>query len=132
MNFKASLVKTAIKITPNKIVILVANVILKGIAKLSKFIFDLETRIAYVQLTLYGETEPIEVKLDGFAIITDEESHRLIIQKASSNKPWLNNLLSKIVLKPWKIPNIPKYKRHIDFVAELFKPGNTELEEDVV
>lgn len=128
MSFKTSLVKTAIKITPNKIVIWVANYILKGIAELSDFIFDFDTRTAYVQVTLYGETEPIDVWLDGFAIVSDGDSHALIIQEAKSNKPWLNNLLLRVIGKGWKIPAIPKYKRHIDFVAELFKPEDSGQE----
>jgi hypothetical protein len=99
MSFKTSLVKIAIELTPNIIVLWIANIILKGIAELSDFIFDLDTRTAYVQLTLFGEVEPIEVSIDGFAIVSDEESHQLIIQQAKSNRPWLNNLLSRIVGK---------------------------------
>jgi len=121
MSFKTSLVKIAIELTPNIIVLWVANIILKGIAELSDFIIDLDTRTAYVQLTLFGEVEPIEVSLDGFAIVSDEESHQLIIRQAQSNRPWLNNLLSRIVGKAWKIPEIPQYKAQIEFVAELFK-----------
>ena len=130
MSFKASLVKIAINLTPNIIVIWVANIILKGIAELSDFIFDLDTRTAYVQIKLVGETEPIEVWLDGFAIISDEESHQLIIQQAKSNRLWLNNLLARIVGKEWKIPATPQYKSQIELVAELFKAANPEQEDN--
>jgi len=129
MSFKTSLVKIAIELTPNIIVLWIANIILKGIAELSDFIFDLDTRTAYVQLTLFGEVEPIEVSLDGFAIVSDEESHHLIIQQAKSNRPWLNNLFSRIVGKAWKIPAIPQYKAQIEFIAELFKAESPEQEE---
>ncbi len=131
MSVKTKLVKTAIKMTPNKIVIWVANIILKGIAKLSEFKFDLDTRTAYVQVTLYGETEPIDVWLDGFAILTEPDSYYVIIQQAESNRPWMDNLLARIVGKAWKIPVMPKYKKHIEFLAELFKPVDIEEQESI-
>jgi len=132
MSVKTKLAKTAIKMTPNKIVIWVANIILKGIAKLSKFMFELDTRTAYVQVTLYGETEPIDVWLDGFAILTEEDSYYLLIQQAKSNRPWMDNLLARIAGKAWKIPLLPKYKKHIEFLAELFKPvENAEEQENI-
>ncbi len=132
MSVKTKLAKTAIKMTPNKIVIWVANIILKGIAKLSKFMFDLDTRTAYVQVTLYGETEPIDVWLDGFAILTEEDSYYLMIQQAKSNRPWMDNLLARIAGKAWKIPLLPKYKKHIEFLAELFKPVENAQEQESI
>lgn len=129
MSFKTSLIKTAIKCTPNAMIIWVANIILKGIAELSAFNFDLEAQKAHVQATLYGETEMIEVWLDGFAVISDGESHKLIVQQARSNRPWLNNLLSRIVGKEWKIPAIPQFQAHIDLIVELLKTESIEPSE---
>lgn len=129
MSFKTSLVKIAIKLTPDIIVLWVANLILKGIADVSDFIFDLDTRTVYVQLTLFGEVEPIEVSIDGFAIISDEKSHQFIIQQAQSNRPWLNNILSRIAGKAWKIPSIPQYKAQIELAAELFKSESQNQED---
>ncbi|MEQ1544322.1 hypothetical protein [Methyloglobulus sp.] len=128
MSFKSSLVKTAIKLTPNKMIIWVANIVLKGIAELTDFNFDFETRKVYVQTTLYGEAEAIEVWLDGFAVVSDGESHKLIVQQARSNRPWLNNLLSRIVGKEWKIPAIPHKTAEIELIAELFKAESPERE----
>lgn len=121
MSFKISLVKTAIKWTPNKMVMWVANSQLKGIAELTDFSFDLETRKAFVQATLYGEEGVIEVSLDGFAVISDGDSHRFIIQHGQSNRPWLNNLLALIAGKEWKIPAIPQLTAQIGLISELFK-----------
>lgn len=129
MSFKTSLLKIAIKLTPNIIVIWVANIILKGIAEISDFNFDLDERKAYVQTTLYGEAEPIEIWVDGFAIMSDEESHQLIIQHAQSNRPWLNNLLSRLAGKAWKIPAIPQFHNQIELVSELLEAENPESEE---
>jgi hypothetical protein len=129
VSFKTSLIKTAIKCTPNAMIIWVANSMLKGIAELSAFNFDLEARKAHVQTTLYGETEMIEVWLDGFAVISDGESHKLIVQQARSNRPWLNNLLSRIVGKEWKIPAIPQFQAHIELIIELLKAESPEQEE---
>lgn len=129
MSFKSSLVKMAIKLAPDILVIWVANIILKGIAELSAFNFDIDTRQAYIKATLAGESEPIEVWLEGFAIVSDEESHQLIIHQAQSNRLWLNNLLSRIAGKAWKIPEIPQIKDQLELASELFKPDATVPEE---
>lgn len=126
MSFKSNLVKIAIKLTPNIIVIWIANIILKGIAELSEFFFDFATRTAYVQFTLAGEAEPIEVSLYGFAIVSDEDSHYIIIQQAQANRPWLNNLLSRISGKTWQIPDMPQYRAQIELISELLMPENSE------
>jgi hypothetical protein len=130
MSLKSSLVKMAIKLAPDIIVIWVANIILKGIAELSAFSFDMDTRQAYVKATLAGEAEPIEVWLDGFAIVSDKESHQLVIYQAQSNRLWLNNLLSRITGKALEIPNLPQFKDQIELAAELFKPDSPELAEE--
>jgi hypothetical protein len=129
MSFKTSLVKIAIKLTPDIVVRWVANFILKGIAELSEFRFDLDTRQAYVQGTLYGESEPIEVWLEDFAIESEGESHRLIIHQARSNRPWLNNLLARIAGKAWNIPAIPQFQDQIELASELFKAESPAEEE---
>jgi hypothetical protein len=129
MSLKTSLIKIAIKLTPNIIVIWVANIILKGIAELTDFNFDLDTRTAFVRATLLGEAEPIEVAIDGFAVVSDADAHQLIIHQAQSNRLWLDHLLSRVVGKAWKIPEIPEYADEIELLAELFKPDSPEQEE---
>ncbi|PPK75183.1 hypothetical protein B0F87_10629 [Methylobacter tundripaludum] len=130
MSFKTRLIKMAIKWTPNMMVIWVANIILKGIAELTDFNFDLEARKAYVQIQLVGESETIEVWIEDFAIINDEGSYQLIIQQAQSNRIWLNNLLSRITGKAWGIPEIPQLTAHLELISELFKAESREQEEN--
>lgn len=129
MSFKSNLVKMAINWTPKMMVIWVANIILKGIAELTDYSFDLDARKVYVQTTLYGEIEPIEVWLNGFAIIGEEETKYLILEQGQSNKLWLTNILSKIAGKAWKIPEMPQFKAHIDLIAELLKTEAPRAEE---
>jgi len=119
----------AIKLTPDVLVVWVANIMLKGIAELTDFSFDLDTRKAYIQTTLYGEAEAIEVWLDGFAVVSDEDGNRFVIHQAQSNKPWLNNILARIVGKAWKIPVIPQLAAEIELIAELLQAEQTEQEE---
>ena len=52
MNIKVSIVKLAIKLTPNKLIVWTANIILKDIAKLTEFNFDLEPRILHLKIHL--------------------------------------------------------------------------------
>ncbi|SJM94455.1 conserved hypothetical protein [Crenothrix polyspora] len=113
MSFKSSLIKTAIKLTPNALIAWGANIVLKGIVELSEFSFDLDARTVYVQARLYGEEDIIEVSLQNFAVINDEGTYKFILQQAQSNRPWLDNLLSRIVGKAWKIPMIEPIKSQI-------------------
>jgi hypothetical protein len=128
MSIKSSLIKMTIKLTPNILIIWVANIILKGIAELTKFRFDLDARKIYVQTRLYGEKETIEIYLEDFAVFNDGESYRFIIHQAKSDRPWLNNLLSRIVGKAWKIPAIPSLTTQLELAAELFKAKPPALE----
>ncbi len=130
MSYKTRLIKIAIKLTPNMMVIWVANIILKGIAELVDFNFDLEARKAYVQIQLLGESETIEVWLEDFAVVSDQGSYQLIIQQAQSNRVWLNNLLARIAGKAWKIPVLPQFAAEIELISELFKAESPEQEDN--
>jgi hypothetical protein len=121
MSFKTDLLKLAIKCTPNKLIIWGSNFVLKGIAELLEFSFDIETRKVHIQTKLYGETEAIEVWLDGFGIINEADSYHFIIQQANSNKPWLNNIFAHFIGKAWKIPVTPQLTPYLPLIAELFK-----------
>lgn len=129
MSFKLSAAKTVIKWTPKKLISWVANIILKDIAELTGFSFDLEARKSYLQIQLAGESETIEVWLEGFAINMDEDSYKLIIEYAKSNRIWLNNILSRIVGKEWKIPVTSQITPQIKFIAELLKVERLTQEE---
>lgn len=126
MSFKTGLIKMAIKCTPNFMVIWVANIVLKGIAELKDFSFDLEPRTAYVQIQLVGEVETIDVWVEDFAIINNDGAYQLIIQKAESNRIWLSNILARITGKAWSIPEIPQLAPHLELISELFKAESPE------
>jgi hypothetical protein len=129
MSVKLSLTKSVIKWTPNKLISWVTNIILKDIAELTDFNFDLEARKSYMQLQLVGESETIDVWLEGFGIITNEGSYILILEHAKSNRIWLNNILSRIVNKEWKIPVTSQTRPHIEFLSELLN-AEKPIQED--
>ena len=135
MSFKASVIKTAIKLTPNKMIIWVANIILKDIAELTDFNFDLDTRTVHTQVWLIGEAEAIDVWLEDFAILREEDSYFFILNQAKSNKLWLNNIFARIAGKNWKIPAVPQLVSHMELISELLKaevppqPEQTEITE---
>lgn len=125
MSFKATLTKTIIKITPNKLIIWVANIVLKDIAELVHFNFDIDARKVFTQVQLVGESETIDVYIDGFAVITDENEYYFLIEAAESNRIWLGNILTRIIGKKWKIPVTAQTAPHMTFIAELFKADNS-------
>jgi hypothetical protein len=128
MSIKSTLLKIAIKLTPNMLIVWISNLILKGIAELTKFNFDVDARKIYVETRLCGEAETIEVCLEDFAVFNDGESYRFIIHHAKSDRLWLNNLLSRITGKAWKIPAIPQFAMQLEIIAELFKAKPPALE----
>jgi hypothetical protein len=127
MSIKSNLIKIVIKLTPNIMIVWVANFILKGIAELLAFNFDVDARTLYVQTRLYGENDTIDVVLEDFAVFNDGDSYRFIIHHARSDRAWLNNLLSRVIGKAWKIPALPQFAAQMDLVAELFKAKPVEL-----
>jgi len=130
MSFKSSVVKMAIKMTPDILVKWIANLVLKGIAEFSEFNFDIDARTAYVQLTLYGEAEPIEIWIDGFGITSEEDSRHMLIRHARSNRPWMDNLLNRFTGKAWRIPALPQFQSHLDLVTELLQAKDQDQEQD--
>ncbi|MEN9597548.1 MAG: hypothetical protein RL236_1982 [Pseudomonadota bacterium] len=119
MSLKSILIKIAIKLTPTIFIIWVSNLILKGIARLLEFEFDLENRKFHVKTQLYGEIDTIDVWVEDFMINTDGTSYELLILKANSDRLWLTNILALIVGKSWKIPVIPELAPHMTLIAEL-------------
>lgn len=128
MSIKSSLLKILIKLTPNIVIIWASNIILKGIAELIKFNFDVDSRKVYVQTRLYGEEGTIDVHLEDFSVFHDGEAYRFIIHHAQSDRLWLNNLLARFIGKAWKIPALPQFSSQIELLAELFKANPPALE----
>lgn len=116
MGYKTSLLKMALNKTPTKMVLWAANKKLKGVAELTDFSFDSKERRLYAELILVGEEEPVDVLLEDFSIIVDEEIVRLHIHQVQSNRPWLDALLNRVVVgRGWKVPD-----SQIELVQELF------------
>ena len=117
-------IKIGAKLTPKFLISWVANIVLKGIAEFSKISYDLDKRTAYVNVTLYGEEEAIEVNVDGYEILGEEGNYRFLLHNAESNKPWMNNLLAKVAGTEWEIPEIPKLRLPLEIAANLLKAEN--------
>ena len=127
MNFLTGLIKIAIKWTPKVIILWVVNYKLKGIAEVKDFDLELDERKVYVHTQLFGEVESIEVWIENFGMIIDEDNYKFILQHARSNKPWLNNTLALMVGKAWKIPVIPQLTTYMPLAYSLLKFENPTL-----
>lgn len=122
MSYQSSVVKLAIKLTPTPMILWVANKVLKDIAELKYFHFDIDARKLYVEIQLLGESETIEVFLEGFYMAYEQTAYRVVVEQARSNRLWLNNLLSRLAGKAWKIPEIPQYAHQMKLLAEVMAP----------
>ncbi len=126
MSYKSSLIKIACNNTPKKMVFWLVNKKLKGIAKLKDYVIDFDDRKIHTKVLLEGEEELIEVSLEDFALIKDEEYYLFVIQSVQANRPWLNNMLAKAILgREIKIP-----QSQTQLVQELFFPDSTDVEDE--
>ncbi len=115
MSYKNKLVKMALNYTPKCITLWAANKKLKGMAELTDFNFDAGEGKLYTQLLLAGEQEPVDIWLKDLTLITDEEPCKLVVQEAESNRPWLDALLTRVVIgREWKIRD-----SHVELIQEL-------------
>ena len=122
MSFKSTLVKFAIEQSPKKMVFWLANKKTKGIVKLPDDTIDFDQYKFYAQILLYGEDAPIELKLEDFVLTPDENTFHLSINHIQSNRPWLETLLTRFILKrEWHIP-----EKHADFIHELLASDAAE------
>ncbi len=121
MGFLVALIKLGIKWAPKSIVLWAVNLKLKGIAEVKDYAVDLDARTVYANTLLYGETEAIEVQAEQFGIILDNGAYKFILQKVSSNKPWLNNTFAFVLGKAFPIPVIPQLAPFMPLAYALLK-----------
>ncbi len=121
MSLKIRLAKIAIKSTPKSWVLWLARQKLKGIAEVTDFNFDLDARTAFVQVKLNGEDRAIDLLLEGFCLVREGEVYQFSLQRAQSNRLWLDNVLSHVVGKTWKIPKALELDAVLGFVSELLQ-----------
>ncbi len=121
MGILVALIKLGIKWAPKSIVLWVANYKLKGIAEVKDYAVDLDARTVYANTLLYGETEAIEVRAEQFGIVLDNGAYKFILQKAQSNKPWLNNTFAFVLGKAIAIPLIPQLTPFMPLAYALLK-----------
>lgn len=121
MGILVALIKLGIKWAPKSIVLWLANYKLKGIAEVKDYAVDLDARTVYANTLLYGETEAIEVRAEQFGIVLDNGAYKFILQKAQSNKPWLNNTFAFVLGKAIAIPLIPQLTPFMPLAYALLK-----------
>ncbi|NOQ36077.1 MAG: hypothetical protein GQ569_09300 [Methylococcaceae bacterium] len=116
MSFKSCLIKCAYKLTPKKMVYWLVNSNLKGIVELIYYDINFDERKIHSKVHLEGEEGLIEVCLEDFSLIKYGDQYKLIIQQVQSNRPWLNEALTRFILgQEIKIP-----EQQIQLVQDLF------------
>jgi hypothetical protein len=122
MTLRARLIRAAINLTPEWIVRLVTNFILKEIAELTFFHFDLDARKLYVEVQLAGESETIQIWMEDFYFMYEEDFCTIGVGQARANRIWLTNILSRIVGRSWKVPAPPQFAEYLRLLSEIFQP----------
>lgn len=116
MSFKSGAIKFTCKSTPKKMVFWLFNKKLKGIAKLIDYEIDFDGRKIQSKVQLEGEEEFVDVCLEDFALLKNEQYYAFVIQQVQSNRPWLNNALTRAILgREIEIPD-----KHTRLVQDLF------------
>lgn len=125
MRIQASLIRLTLRLIPAPLIMLVANLILRGIARVNTFQFTLEPRRLEVSTRLEGEAEDIHVIFENFGLIRMGEQDCFMLQSAMTNKVWLKNLLSHVIQKPWPLPNLPELAPYRPLLSELLTIPST-------
>ncbi|WP_428356787.1 hypothetical protein [Methyloprofundus sp.] len=126
MSFKSTLAKFAVKQTPKKMMLWLANKKIKGVAKLTDFHFNPAEHKLYVQMILSGEQEKVELWIEDFTLVVHEKSYKLVIHQAQSTRPWLDKFLRNFALnRELKIP-----EQYADLIHGLLNSDFSEPEED--
>ena len=121
MSSKATYIRFAVKWTPRFLILFVANLVLRGIGKLTDFKLDLDSRTFHARTLLAGEVEPIDLWVKEFYVYKDTQGYHVVVRSAESNKIWLTNMLTHVVGRAWTLPSIPQLNPHLDVVAEVLE-----------
>lgn len=120
MSYKTSLIKVALNKTPSAVIVWLVNKKLKGVAKLTHFNFNSDERKLFVKLKFRGEADSFDICFDDFTLLSDEEPYNLVIARVSASKPWVDALLTRLVLnKRIKIP-----KSNSELIKKLFESND--------
>ncbi len=126
MSYKHTLVKFALKQSPKKMILWIANKKTKGVVKLTDFSFNSVERTLYAQLVFAGEQDAVDLWIEDFTLITKEESFRIVVHQAQSNRPWVDNLLTHFVLnRELRIPD-----KHADLIHKFMAYEGPEQAEN--
>lgn len=131
MTLKARILSTAIQLTPSWIIRLIANLVLKDIAQLKFFHFDLPMRKVYLELQLEGEADSIEVWAEDFYMLMESGQLTVVLGQARSNRLWLTNLFGHVTGRSWKLPVPLQYAAYVELVAEVFRPRALALPQSI-
>lgn len=119
MSLKATLIRSALNLTPSFLVTLIANLILRGIAQLTFFDLNLDRRILSVRFRLYGEPDSIDLVLENFRVIQHGTELYFMLSAARSNRPWLVNLFARVTQRAVPIPDLPVLRPYVGLILEL-------------
>jgi len=81
------------------------NQFIKEYGHLTELRINRSAKSITATLLLSGESRPIDIYIEKYAVIKNGSSTRFIIRKAESQKPWLDAILNKLVIgRSWLIP----------------------------
>jgi len=61
------------------------------------FKYDSEDKRIFISMDLKGESEPLEIEITDFQMITKDDFDYLIFDKIETSKPWLDFIIKEFV-----------------------------------
>lgn len=83
----------------------VANRFLKRYGRLESFRLDLADRTIDATVTLWGESEPLQVRIAGFEFVEEDGEVAIVIRGIDVSKEWMAALAGDFVVgRPFALP----------------------------
>jgi len=76
---------------------LVINPLVKDYGEIIEFCLNAEKREIHIKVLLVGEKEPVELNIQGYDLIEDDENPCIVIKKCTTSRQWMTALSEKFL-----------------------------------
>jgi hypothetical protein len=78
---------------------------LANYGRISNFTLDSRQKKVRLEMLLHGETEPLNIVIEDYAIVETGGSANFVIRRASASRPWVQRVIDDFLIgRPFLIP----------------------------